>query len=206
MSLEQQIESSRELRVQQRKELAELFGFETRNKYEIHDQSDAVIGFAAEQGKGLLAHFSRYFLGHWRRFDIHVFDKNRKPLWRFTHPFRFFFQRLEVDTESGVRIGALQQRFSILSKKFDFEDASGNVLFSMHAPFWRIWTFPIQKNGNQVGVIEKKWGGFIKEIVTDADNFRVSFGNPGLKLNDRILILAAAIFIDLQYFEKRAKD
>lgn len=198
--------TAKEFRIQQRKELAEFFGFETRNKYEIHDASGGVVGFAAEQGKGVLAHLSRYFMGHWRRFEMHVYDSNRKEVWTFTHPFRWFFQRLEVRTAGGASLGALQQRWGVFHKRFQIEDPNGNVLFTMNAPFWKIWTFPIEKQGNQVALIEKKWSGFIKELITDADNFRVSFSSPMLKTEERVLILAAAFFIDLQYFEKKAKN
>ena len=40
------------------------------------------------------------------------------------HPFRLFFQRLEVFDEAGVFVGAIQQRFSILTKRFDVQDAA----------------------------------------------------------------------------------
>ena len=35
--------------ITQRRELAELIGFETRNKYEIKNEQAQVIGFCAEQ-------------------------------------------------------------------------------------------------------------------------------------------------------------
>lgn len=40
------------IRIKQIKEFAELFGFETRNKYSIQSIDGQPIGFAAEQGKG----------------------------------------------------------------------------------------------------------------------------------------------------------
>ena len=42
------------LLVVQRRELAELIGFETRNQYELRDPAGHVIGYAIEHGKGLV--------------------------------------------------------------------------------------------------------------------------------------------------------
>jgi uncharacterized protein YxjI len=197
------IEQASELFVVQRRELAELFGFETRNKYSI-ELGDAQLAFAAEQGKGGLAFLARQFLGHWRRFEIAFFDSLRAPMMRATQPFRWFFQRLEVSHESGRPVGALQQRFALLSKRFDVLDPNGQVSMQVSSPFWRPWTFSFQRDGREVARIEKKWAGLLREAFTDSDRFRVAFIEP-LGLDDRLLLLAAAIFIDLRYFEKKAQ-
>ena len=39
---------------------------------------------------------------------------------------------------------------------------------------------------------------------TDADRFRVLFQAPDLRPDERALVLTAAVFIDIQYFEKKA--
>ena len=53
--------------------------------------------------------------------------------------------------------------------------------------------------------MQKKWSGLLAEAVTDKDNFLVDFGNGPLGENERRLVLAAALFIDLQYFERKAR-
>ena len=45
----------------------------------------------------------------------------------------------------------------------------------------------------------------LQEAFTDADRFRVAFEAPELNLDERSLILAAGIFIDLQYFVRKAQ-
>ena len=111
--------------VRQRRELAELFGFETRNKYEIASESGGALAFAAEQQKGIAGFLFRQFLGHWRTFQIKFFSPDRQVFLTAHHPFRWFFQRLEVFDGGGRLLGAIQRRFSILTKRFDVEDASG---------------------------------------------------------------------------------
>ncbi len=190
--------------MKQRKELAELFGYESRNKYEIRDPSGGAILYAAEQGKGLGATLMRQFVGHWRTYEIHIFDAARNVIVRAIHPFRWFFQRLEVVSGDGRAIGTLQQRFAFFSKSFDVEDAQGRVIMTVRSPIWKPWTFPFEKAGRQVGAVMKKWSGAITEIFTDADTFRIEYGAPELTPDERALLLAAGIFIDMQYFEAKA--
>lgn len=197
------VQQSSELMIVQKRELAELFGFETRNKYSI-EVNGAPFAFAAEQGKGGLAFLARMFMGHWRTFEIHFFDNARQLVLRAVHPFRFLFQRLEVMTADGRALGAIQQRFALLSKRFEISDPSGRVLLSVSSPLWRPWTFGFERDGRELARVEKKWFGMLQEVFTDADRFRVAFQSPELSFDERMLVLAAGIFIDLQYFEKKA--
>src|SRR5688572_26205255 len=48
------LRSQNELYVRQSHELAELLGFETRNKYGIYTSDQRQVGFVAEQSKGIL--------------------------------------------------------------------------------------------------------------------------------------------------------
>lgn len=199
------LQQAKMVKIAQRRELAELWGLETRNKYEIKDEQDNLIGFAAEQGKGAFAFLARYFLGHWRRFEIYVYNAQHQQVVTATHPFRFFFQRLDIYDANHTLIGAVQQRWSLLHKKFDIEDERGNCHMEVRSPLWKFWTFPVTRNGSEVGVIRKKWSGAITELFLDKDNFAVEF-STGLNIKERTLLLVAGLFVDLQYFEKRAKS
>jgi uncharacterized protein YxjI len=197
------VQQSSEIMIVQKRELAELFGFETRNKYSI-EVNGAPFAFAAEQGKGGLAFFARMFLGHWRTFEIHFFDNARQLVLKAVHPFRFFFQRLEVWAANGRQIGAIQQRWAFFSKRFDVTDATGRLLLTVSSPIWRPWTFKFMRDERELARVEKKWAGMLQEAFTDADRFRVAFESPELGLDERNLVLVAGVFIDLQYFERKA--
>src|SRR5262249_50000910 len=153
--LAEEIVKQRALWVQQRYELAELIGFETRNKYAISTEGGVMLAYAAEQGEGVFAMLGRYFFGHWRTFDILVFDPQRNKLLIAHHPFRWFFQRLEIRTGEGRPLGALQKVFSVLTKRFDVEDATGKTRMTVSSPLWRLWTFPFCKGERQVAVVSK---------------------------------------------------
>lgn len=205
MGFQETIVAANALVVVQRHELAELFGFETRNKYEVLGEDGACVGFCAEQNKGFLAFVARMLLGHWRPFDLFFFDPERRQVLTAHHPFRFLFQRLEVSIPDGRKLGALQARFAIFSKRFDMEDASGRAVMTVSSPLWRPWTFPFEKNGRPAAKVAKKWSGLLAESFTDKDRFRVEFEDPSLSADERLLLLAAALFVDLQYFERKAR-
>lgn len=187
--------------VKQRKELLEIVGFETRNKYDILTQDGRQIGFAAEQQKGFFGMFMRQLVGHWRSFDVNIFDMQRQLQYKASHPFRFYFQRIEVSDPQGQRIGTMERQFSILSKKFRMFDKNGMVSSEMYSGLFRIWTFPIKRNGVEVAKISKKWGGAMTEIFLDADTFLLEFYERSLTLEERATLLCAAVFVDLLYFE-----
>lgn len=192
-----------ELTVVQRPEAAEIFGFETRNKYEVRGADGRVLAYVAEQGKSTAEALARMFLGHWRTFELQVFDTARRPVMRARHPFRWFFQRLELETPDGGPLGVIQQRWGLFRRRFDLLDARGRLGLTIDASLFAPWTFPILRAGASVACIEKRWGGLLKEGFTDADTFRVTF-TPGVSAAERGVLLAAAVFVDLQYFEKRA--
>ena len=190
--------------IEQVHEFAELFGYETRNKYAVMTETGEKIGYAAEQQKGFFNFLFRQFLGHWRRFEVFFFTSNGELLYKANHPFRWFFERLELRSADGRYIGAIQRRFSILTKRFDVENQSGQIIMSVASPFWRIWTFEFKAYGRLLAKIEKKWAGLLSEAFTDKDRFRISFSDSALTLESRALLVAAGIFIDLMYFEKKA--
>ncbi|MES2803722.1 MAG: phospholipid scramblase-related protein [Bdellovibrionota bacterium] len=190
--------------VQQKRELAELFGFETRNKYEIFDQQKNVIGFCAEQQKGFLGILLRQLLGHWRSFELHFFDANRQQILVSKHPFRFIFQEFEIVDGQGVVLGSVKQRFGIFKKKFDVHNQQGDVIYEMRSGFFQFWTFPFfDRQGQMSALIQKKWSGMLKELFMDADNFTIEFKSDRLSENDRLIMLACSVFTDLQYFERK---
>lgn len=189
--------------VHQVHELGELFGFETRNKYQILNAEQNIIGYAAEQQKGIFGFLLRQYLGHWRKFDVHFFTSDRQLAFIGSHPFRWFFQRIEVKDPSGRILGAVQQRFSIFTKRFDIENSKGVVIMEVASPIWKIWTFNFMAQGQQVAQVLKQWSGIFTEGFTDKDNFMIQFTSPKLSDEEKTIVMASAVFIDLLYFENK---
>lgn len=189
--------------IKQSFELGEVFGFETRNKYQIKDAHGVLIGYAAEQQQGVLGFFLRQFLGHWRSFSILFFTADRHLTLIAHHPFRWFFKRVEVKDAAGQHLGAIQQRFSILTKRFDVENANQETILKVSSPIWRPWTYAFVAEGETKAFVRKKWSGLLAEGFTDKDNFAVEFAAQDLDETERSLVMASALFIDLLYFEQK---
>jgi uncharacterized protein YxjI len=192
--------------IKQKFEMAELFGFETRNKYAIYNEQKDLLFYCAEEKKGVFGHLMRHFFGHWRRFNLHLYNESKQQIATAKQPFRFFFQEMQVVSAEGRVLLRMEQRFSFINKAFDFYDGAGTKIYETRSPFWRIWTFPIKKHdtNEEVAVISKKWGGVLSEFFTDKDQFHLSFKDPHLAKEHKLGLVIAAIFVDLNYFEEKA--
>lgn len=197
------LQNHKNLFVRQVREIGEWIGFETRNKYEILDSEQRKVAFAAEQSKGILGFLLRQYLGHWRKFDVYFYTPERQLFMIAHHPFRWFFSRIEIKDKDGRYLGAIQKRFSILTKRFDVENTKGLVVMEVASPIWKFWTFLFKHQGRQIAAVHKKWSGVFSEVFTDRDNFMVEFTSPDLNPDERKLVMASAVFIDLLYFEMK---
>lgn len=195
--------AAQRLHVEQVFEGFEILGFETRNKYRILDEHKRPVAYAAEQSKGILASILRQFMGHWRSFDVMVFNQDRQHAYTFQFPFRWFFKTLIVVDSGGKEIGHLQQRFAFFRKKFDVIGSHGRVLARINSPLFKFWTFEFIFNGRKLGTVQKKFAGVMSEFFTDKDNFIVSYAQPDLELQTKVLMLATCLMVDVVYFEKK---
>ena len=133
------------LQVKQTFEGLELFGIETRNKYKVLNQEGFQVGYIIEKSEGTVGNILRIFMGHWRKFDIDIFDENKKLSFKAHHPFRFVFQALKITDNEGNFLGRIEQRFSLFSKKFDVVNPKGEMLIEMRSPLLKFWIFTFFK-------------------------------------------------------------
>jgi len=196
------------LSVRQRKRWLEiLLSFEARNNYDVFDEDKMPVLRVEEQGNGFLAFLKRIFLGPIRPFTAHVVDlASQGVLMAVRRPFRFFFHRVDVSGANGEPIGSIQRRWSWLRRIYTVYDAQGQEVATLFGPILRPWTFEVHLPGEKVemGLIQKRWSGLLKEMFTDADNFWVELDriqDPSL----RALLFCATVLIDVVHFE-RAKS
>lgn len=195
----------RRLSVRQRKRWLEILtSFDARNVYVVYDEDGSPVLNVEEQGRGFGAFLKRVFLGSFRPFSSRVEDLvGQGQVLALRRPFRFIFHRLEVFDGDGNPIGAIQRRWTWVRRKYVVEGADGQIIATLFGPFWRPWTFQIQLPGSEqeVGLVQKKWSGLLKEAFTEADNFWVTLENiedPAL----RALLFSATVLIDTVHFER----
>ena len=186
-----------ELIVRQEREMVEVFTpFETANRYSIQTPDGAQLLYAYEDSGAM----SRQFMGSHRPLSIHVIDNARQPVLEASRDFFWVLSHMRV-SEGGRRIGALNRQFA-LGRKFALMDASERSLAEITSGIFSPHTF-VAKNaqGNEIARITKRWSGLGREMFTDADTFRIEFTDSAANQDFRMLMLAAAFSIDLDFFE-----
>ena len=208
MDLKAAVSGQRCLYIKQKKNWAEIMvDFETANRYAVMDESQNIVGMIAEEGNGFLTTLSRLFFRSHRGFTASLVSSDGACLISLSRRFFFFFSHLQVTSGPKI-IGHVARRFGILHKKYDLSDATGRVFATIKSPIWRLWTFPIldERRIVQGAQIAKKWGGPLREIFTDADTYQVDFGQGTFSLQERYVIIAAAISIDFDFFERNNRS
>lgn len=179
-----------------------LFDWEQRNEYSVSRSGGGHAGTIIEQGKGFGAALARVLLGSRRPVLATVFTPHRDPILDIARPFHFLFSDMRVENAAGEPLGRVRQRFGLLKRLYDLHDQEGRLFARIEGPLWHPYTFRIlDVEGEHVATITKKWAGLSQEYFTDADNFRVDFGEVPWSLDERATIFAAAITIDFDYFE-----
>jgi uncharacterized protein YxjI len=197
------LQHHRALRVRQTKEWGEiLIGLEGRNRYQVVGDDGQTVFIAGEVGSGLGLLLLRSFLKASRPFTMELKTPDGATALRLRRPWRFWLSQMEVQDGEGHLLGSVHQRFAFFARLYDVLGPSGELLATLRGPFFKPWTFHIEQNGQEVGLIQKRWSGFGKEMFTDADNFGVTFeGVRDARL--RTLVVAATFLLDFVHFENR---
>ena len=200
------LESYPSVTVRQQVEPLQVFtGIEAKTRYRLIDPDGTDILFAYEDS-GFMA---RQFLGNHRPLSIKVVDPQGALQLTASRSFFWFLSHLELAGPGGAAAGRVDRRFKVLGRRFDLTDGQGDSL-EIHGPMLRPNTFWLKRDGADVGKITKQWGGLGRELLTRADTFGVEFGppegtglsaQPAMSESMRWVVLAAAIAIDLDFFE-----
>ncbi len=193
--------SYQELVVRQTKEMLEIFtGFETANRYRILTPEGEEAMFCYEES-GML---SRQFMGSHRPLNLHVVDKDGQPILNANRNFFWLFSHLNVLDGSGEPIGSLHRKFGMIKRKFALLDSGGQQIAGLNGSLFRRYTFTLNgAQGQEMGRIVKQWGGIIREGFTDADTFSIQFSDLERNQEIRLLLVASAFAIDLDFFENK---
>jgi uncharacterized protein YxjI len=186
--------------VRQKKNWGEILtGFEAQSRYDVCDERGQVVGQVGESTSGFLATVGRWIMKGRRPFSLEIVSGAARVL-RLERPWFWFWSTLQVTDGQGRTVGTIEQRFG-LRRRFEVLDGAGRTLGWIIGPLLKPWTFVVHEgsdDGPEIGRVEKKWSGLMKEMFTDADNFLVTLphGSPL-----RELVLASALLIDFCYFE-----
>ena len=188
-----------ELVVRQEVEHLEAFtGLETENRYSVSTPDGNQLLYAYEESSFL----SRMLLKTHRPLSIHVVDNDNEPVLTASRSFFWYLSHLQVRDGSGREVGTLQRRLTVLNRRFELEDSMGTILAEIRGPLLRPNTFMVYKQSEEIGRVTKQWSGIGREVFTDADTFRIQIDTSRTDRDFALLMLASALAIDLDFFEK----
>ena len=174
----------------------------TLTRYEIRGGSGHVCYHAGEVGGSA---YDRGTRAPNRPWTIEVREIDGSPegalTWRLVRPWRMFQHRVDAFDGEGNVLGCVESRFSLLRRRFDIVDLSGNTLAQVVGPWLSPWTFEIRVGGEVRGSVQKQWGGLGRELLSSADTFGLEL-DPSWDHALRGLVLAATFLIDFVHFEK----
>jgi uncharacterized protein YxjI len=119
-------------------------------------------------------------------------------------PFRWLRSEVHVMDAKGTEIGFFKSRIFSLGGAFDvFADEFTKI--AEVKGNWTGWNFKFKDlQGNEIGLVTKKWAGIGKELFTTSDNYMVSISEQ-YKNNPKqmALLIIAGLAIDVVYKEKK---
>lgn len=177
-----------------------LFGFEQRNQYAFTVNGQH-RGHVVEQGTFLWDRIKRIILGSRRPLQLLVSSANDQPALTMARPFYWILSKMSVTGPDVKAIGTVVKRWSFFRKQYELLEG-GRPFARISSGLFKIWTFPVyDMSGAQIATISKKWGGLLKEYISDADKFGISFESTRLTSAQKVVVFAAALSIDFDYFE-----
>lgn len=192
--------------LKQLKEWGEILtGWETRNRYEVFGQDGRAFLYAGELGEGI-GQFLLRNLWFFRTMKVEFMTFGGTQVMTVTKPMTWLLRRFEVHAWDGRLMAVIQQRFSLLHRRFDILTAAGAVIATVEGALWRPWTFVVKQDDRELAVIRKEWRGFGTEYLSDADTFGVELKPELTDARLRQVVLAMTLAIDLSFFEQQGQQ
>ena len=176
------------------------------DRYDIFDpETGEQIGFAQEQIGGF-AKFLRIFLMKYKSmFPTTVVvreDAGSEPVITIRRRFSVLRSHVDVIDHNETQVGFFKSKLFSLGGGFTVHSPTGEQIADVKGN-WKGWDFKLlDMQGNELGRVNKKWAGAMKEIFTSADNYVISLSD-GIGTNQGMaaLLLAASLAIDIVFKE-----
>lgn len=176
-------------------EKVNLLKFE--NEYRVYDGSGQHIGSVMQKisvGQKILRLLVNKKL---MPFHLEIVDINGNIQATISRGWTLWMSKIQVHDSFGMHLGIIKQKFTFLKPIFQIFGSMDNKIAEISGD-WAAWTFLIKdQNGIEIGNIDKKWAGAMKEIFTSADKYNVTITPAVIEDKNKIVIVATAITIDM---------
>lgn len=130
-------------------------------------------------------------------FTLEVHNIDNDLLVTIRRGWTFWMSKITITDANQNEIGSITQKFKFFKPTFKISNALGEEIAKITGD-WKAWDFKIvNSNDKQIGTINKKWGGVVKELFTRADKYHVSIIPEYAEDTNKIAIVSCAITIDM---------
>jgi uncharacterized protein YxjI len=173
------------------------------NEYTVYNEEGTQIGKVQQRIKGIHKFFMFLLSKKMFPFHLYVLDNEGNELSSLHRSWTFWLSKIEIHNANGEVIGYLKQKFAFLKPKFEISDHQQNYVGNITGD-WKAWDFKIKdKNENDIGEINKKWAGAVKEFFTSSDKYRVSIIPSVTEDANKIVLITTALAIDMLMKENK---
>lgn len=143
--------------------------FKFTNAYKVYDETGGEIGLIQQRlsagQKALRLLLNKKMLP----FHLEITDLSGDVLVTIKRGWTFWMSKISLFDAEDQPLGYIKQKFKFLKPSFTISNASNEVIATI-AGDWKGWSFLITDNSNnEIGTINKKWNGILKEAFTTAD-------------------------------------
>lgn len=130
-------------------------------------------------------------------FSLEIRDNNGNILAVISRGWTFFTSTIKIENIGGAELGYVKQKWQFLKFKFIVIDNNQRNVATLSSDI-RANQFIVKDSNNQMAcLITKKWKGVIKEAFSNSNKYSIIFEKSFDNINNKLLILSAAITIDL---------
>jgi len=174
------------------------------NEYKVYNEKAEQIGLIKQRISGWHKVLRLLINKAMMPFTLEILDSNNVLQATIYRGWTFWMSKIIVTDPQGVEVGTIQQKFKFFKPTFTIsEPVSGSEIAKISGD-WKAWNFTISnKDGLEIGKINKKWAGALKEVFTTADKYNVSIDPQYAESNQKVAIVATAITIDMVLKESK---
>ncbi|MFT3824695.1 MAG: phospholipid scramblase-related protein [Chitinophagaceae bacterium] len=167
------------------------------NAYRVYDRDGLQVGNVVQRVSGWHK-FLRLFLNKAMfPFTMEIIDAYEEVLVTIKRGWTFWMSKVTITDARGNLIGTIRQKFKFFKPTFRISNVSGEEIASITGD-WKAWNFTIMDDkGHEIGYINKKWAGVLKEAFTSADKYYVTIVPEYAEDTNKINIVSTAICIDM---------
>lgn len=168
----------------------------------LNPETQEKIGIAKEEVSGLVTALRLLINKRLLPTKVVVRGEDGEVVFVIRRPVAIFRAQVDVVDGDGKRVGYFVSKLFSLGGGFWVYDDGGKQFAEVKGD-WKGWNFRfLTPDGQELGVVTKKWAGLAKEMFTSADNYVVSISDDlADQPTAKMLLLAAALAEDVVFKE-----